>query len=139
MENTEQEKMPKVMIIDDDKFLLDMYAVKFKKSGVVVDACLTAEDALKKIRDGARLDVLLVDIVMPGMDGFRFINTLREENLVPSASVLILSNQGQAVDIEKAKSLNVDGYIIKATTIPSEVVEKTMAAFKEKTKNNREK
>ncbi len=59
---------------------------------------------------------------MPIMDGLEFLEKMRGENLAKDSVILILSNQGQSSDIDKAKKLGIDGYIVKATTIPSEVV-----------------
>jgi CheY-like chemotaxis protein len=77
---------------------------------------------LKMLRDGLDPDVLLLDVVMPGMDGIELLSIIRKENLAKNSVVIMLTNQGLADDISRAKKLNVDGYIIKATTIPSEVL-----------------
>jgi len=118
-------KQYKALIIDDDKFLLDMYAIKFGQSGFEVLACLGAEDALEKIRGGFLPDVILSDILMPSMDGFTFLERLRDERLAQGAKKIVLSNKGEKPDIDKAVSLGAHGYIIKANVLPSEVVEKT--------------
>ncbi len=115
-------KQYKVLLVDDDKFLLDLYAAKFSKNGYVVSTASEGEEALKKMRDGIEIDALLMDVVMPGLDGIEVLEMIRKENLIPDAVVIMLTNQGQPSDIERAKALNVSGYIIKATTIPSEVV-----------------
>ena len=60
---------------------------------------------------------------MPNMDGLEFIKRMKEEKLSPSSAIVVLTNQSQSAEIEKAKELGVDGYIVKASTIPSEVVE----------------
>lgn len=114
---------PKVLIVDDDKFLLNMYALKFDKKSFEVNLATLGEEAIKKIQGGYLPDIILLDIVMPGMDGFQFLDNLRNNNLAPKALIIMLTNQGQLADLEKAKSFGVNGYIIKATTIPSEVVE----------------
>ena len=67
-------------------------------------------------------DIILLDLVMPVMDGCELLQNIRKEKLVPNATVIILSNQNQASDIDRAKSLGVAGYIVKASSIPSEVV-----------------
>ena len=59
---------------------------------------------------------------MPGMDGFEILDTIKKNNIAPNSLIIMLTNQGQLADIEKAKSFGINGYIIKATTIPSEVV-----------------
>ena len=124
----------KILCIDDDRFLLDMYALKFTKAGYQVKTCDSTFTALKMIKDeGYTPDVITSDIVMPGMDGLSLVEALRKENLVPHAVIIMLTNQGSPDDIARAKKMNVDGYIVKATAIPSEVlaeVEKITAAKK---------
>ena len=112
----------KILFVDDDKFLLDMYALKFSKAGYEVKTADSTDGALKMLREGYAPDVMLCDIVMPGMDGLEFVSTVRSEKLAPSAVVIMLTNQGTSDDISRAKKLGVDGYIVKATTIPSEVL-----------------
>ncbi len=121
--------MPKVLIIDDDKFLLNMYSIKFTKNNFEVSAISSGEEALNKIKTGYEPDIILLDIVMPVMDGFEILAALRKDNLAPKATVIMLTNQGQLSDIEKAKSFGINGYIIKATTIPSEVVEEVTRIY----------
>jgi CheY-like chemotaxis protein len=117
-----ENKKPKVLIVDDDKFLLNMYSIKFSKNNFEVSSATTGEEALNKIKDGYSPDIILLDIVMPGMDGFEILDTLKKNSIAPNALIIMLTNQGQLADIEKAKSFGISGYIIKATTIPSEVV-----------------
>ncbi len=112
----------KILFIDDDKFLLDMYALKFTKAGYEVKTADSTDVALKLLREGYQPNVLLSDIVMPGMDGLELVSVIRKEKLAAEAVIIMLTNQGISDDIARAKSLNVDGYIVKATTIPSEVL-----------------
>lgn len=118
-----ENKKPKVLIVDDDKFLLNMYSIKFAKSNFEVNSAVSGDEALSKIKEGYTPDIILLDIVMPGMDGFQILDNLKKNNIAPNAMIIMLTNQGQLADIEKAKSFGINGYIIKATTIPSEVVE----------------
>ena len=113
-----------VLIVDDDKFLLDMYRKKFEHDGAVVDIAVGSEDTLVKLRGGAKPDILIIDIIMPGMDGLELLGAIRKEKLIPDSAVIVLTNENSREKIDKAKSLGVKGYIIKATNIPTEVVEK---------------
>ncbi len=128
MDNTE--KMKEVFIVDDDKFLLDMYTFKFKERGFEVVQAFGGADALKKLRGGVTPDVILLDIVMPVMDGFDLFKVIKSEKLAPEARVIILSNLGQPADIEKGRELGANGYVIKASSTPSEVVEKVMVVLR---------
>lgn len=120
------EKKYSVLLVDDDKFLLDMYRKKFDQSGLTVDVSVGSEDALTKLREGAKPDILVLDIIMPGIDGLELLALIRQEKLCPDAIVIMLTNESDREKIEKAKSLGIKGYIVKATSIPSEVVEEAI-------------
>src|ERR1700739_3603631 len=120
-ENTDKKKL-KIFVVDDDKFLLDMYALKFSKSGYDFEVADNGEDALKKFRSGYVPDVLLLDVIMPGLTGLETLETIRKENLIPDATIIMLTNQNMPEDIVRAKRSNIDGYIVKALAIPSEVL-----------------
>ena len=124
MENTQAGK--KIFIVDDDKFLLDMYTFKFKEKGFEVVQAFGSVDALDKLKGGIVPDAMLLDVVMPAMDGFELLALIRERGLATTAKVIILSNLGQPSDIEKGRSLGANGYVIKASATPSEVVEKVL-------------
>lgn len=126
MENKKQ----KVLIVDDDQFLVSMYASKFDKSGFEVSTTTKGEDALEKLRDGFDPDILILDVVMPSLDGLALLEKIRKEKFANNAVVIMLTNQGDKPDIDHAKKLGAHGYIVKATTIPSEVVDKVTDIYK---------
>ncbi len=133
MENTEDKK---ILIIDDDNFLLDMYAMKFKKEGFDVVAISDAEEALKQLKEqNIKPKIVLFDMIMPKMDGLTFLKALYENNMADSYVKIILSNQGQQTDVDAANKIGVDGYIVKALYTPSEVVKQVIEIFNKK-KNN---
>jgi two-component system, OmpR family, alkaline phosphatase synthesis response regulator PhoP len=117
-----------VFLVDDDRFLLDLYAVKFKNAGHEVTAFGGGEELLAALRkgDAHAPDAILLDLIMPGVGGFETLEAIRKENLAKGSKIIILSNQGQDSDIERAKKLSADGYIIKASAIPSEVYAETL-------------
>jgi two-component system, OmpR family, response regulator TctD len=118
----------KIFLVDDDRFLLDLYMVKFKNAGHEVTAFNSGQEFLSALRKegAADPDAILLDIIMPGLGGFEVLEALRKENLATKSKVIILSNQGLDADIEKAKQYKIDGYIIKASAIPSEVLAETL-------------
>jgi len=124
------DKKYKILIVDDDKFLLDMYATKFKTLGHEPLTAVGAEDALSKLRDGANPEILILDIIMPAMDGLELLETIRKEKLAETSVVVMLTNETDPAKIERAKSLGVAGYIVKATSIPSEVVDEVIKIVK---------
>ncbi len=119
-------KKYKVMIVDDDKFLLQMYSVKFTHCGHEVTSAQSGQEALDKLREGYSPDVMIMDLVMPGIDGLELLEAVHKDKLAPHAVYIMLTNQSAPTDIEKAKDIGIHGYIVKATTIPSEVVDEVV-------------
>lgn len=121
--NTQNGGKPlKVMIVDDDQFLLNMYSLKFKNDGFEVILETSAVNALQKLKDGYAPDIVLLDFIMPDMNGLDFLEHVRKANFIPQAKIIALTNQNQPDDVDRAKKLGVLKYIVKASTIPSEVV-----------------
>lgn len=125
-----EKKTYHILLVDDDRFLLDMYCLKFKQQGLSVDVAFGGEEALRKLREGQKPDVLVLDIVMPGIDGFGVLEAMKKERLGEGMVKIVLSNQGQEAEIERAKSYGVDGYIVKASAIPSEVLNQILDIIK---------
>lgn len=121
----------KILIVDDDKFLLDMYSMKFQESGFDVTASFGATEALEKMETGLHPDIILTDVLMPVMDGFEFLEALKKKHLASDACVVVLSNLGQKEDADRGLALGAKGYIVKATRTPSEVVEEVRKMTKE--------
>lgn len=130
---TKDEGMPQsILIVDDDKFLLDMYALKFREKDIDVHTATGSLDALNKINEGGVYDVILLDIVMPSMDGFELLAEIKSKGLAKGSTIIILSNLGQPTDIKKGTELGSDGYIVKANSTPSEVVQQVIKITSEK-------
>ncbi|HFC11144.1 MAG TPA: response regulator [Candidatus Kaiserbacteria bacterium] len=123
-----------IFLVDDDHFLLGMYVLKFQKAGHTVESFNSGKEIISALRKKPKVDAVLLDIVMPGMDGFQILEEIRKEKLAEGAKIIVLSNQGQDSDIERAQKFNVDGYIIKASAVPSEVLEKTINIIEQKQK-----
>ncbi len=112
----------KILLVDDDAFLRDMYATKFSASGYDIDSAETGDQAITKLEQDKSFDVVLLDMVMPGVTGPELITKIKETLPDRDIKCIVLSNQGQESDIEEAKSAGAIGYIIKAEAIPSDVV-----------------
>ncbi len=119
----------KILIIDDDKFLLSIYSMKFEKNGFEVKVASSGSEALTILHDGYKPNILLLDLIMPVMDGFSIYEAIKKENLAPGVVSIMLTNQGLSTDINRAKELGIQGYIIKATTIPAEVVQEVIEIY----------
>ncbi|MDO8552399.1 MAG: response regulator [bacterium] len=112
-----------ILLVDDDKFLVDMYCMKFAASGCNPHACLSVDDALQVLRDGFNPHAIIFDVVMPEHDGFYLLKTLGEENLGKGAVRIALTNESDDATKSKMIELGADRVIIKASMIPSEVVD----------------
>jgi len=113
-----------VLIVEDDPFLSDMYSVKF--SGMGYDAQIAQDGAqcLDILKEGLRPKVILMDIVMPKMDGITLLSTLKNDEQLKNIPVILLTNLGQESDIKRGMELGALDYLIKAHFTPSEVVAK---------------
>lgn len=117
----------KLLLADDDTFLLDMYSTKFTEAGHEVVATKSGEQALATLRQGGEYDGIIMDMVMPGITGLDLLKTIKEEKLGgKDCKCIVLSNQGEQSDISAAKDAGAAGYIVKAESIPSKVVEKVI-------------
>jgi len=124
----------KILIIDDDTFLLDMYALKFSQNGFEVHTASGGEQALEKLKAGLIPEIILTDIIMPGMDGFEMLKQINEKNLATTSVKVVLSNKGQQSDIEDGIKLGASGYIVKANSTLTEVITQVIKIFEEKNK-----
>lgn len=114
----------KLLLVDDDAFLRDMYATKFSEFKHTVDVAESPAQALLKLQQDPSFDVILLDMIMPGMSGVELMNTIIETFPTSKAKFIVLSNQGQSEDIDEAMKAGALGYIIKAESIPSDVVKR---------------
>ena len=119
----------KILVVDDDPFILDMYVLKFKDQGFQIDTATDGQAALEKIQT-EKFDIVLLDVIMPKMDGFDVIKKIKEYKTPQSFKILFLTNFGQKEDVEKGMELGADGYVIKAHFTPSEVVTKVKELLK---------
>jgi len=122
----------KILIVDDDGFLLDMYAFKFSQNNFEVHTAASGLEAIQKLKDGLKPDIILMDIIMPGMDGFEMLEKINTEKLSENSTKIILSNKGQQEDIDRGNSLGATGYIIKVNSTPVEVVDQVIKILLDK-------
>ena len=97
----------RVYLVDDDRFLLDLYAVKFRNAGHDVHIFNGGEELLMFLRKNGTVapDAILLDIIMPGMTGFETVEAVRKEKLAQGSKIIFLSNQGQDSDVEKSETV----------------------------------
>lgn len=112
-----------ILIVDDDTFFLDMYSMRFKTAGYEVATASNGKDALDKLQTIIP-DIILLDLTMPVMDGFETLKQIQKEDRLKKAKVIMLTNKGEPEDITLCDKYGAIGYIIKANSTPTEVVER---------------
>ena len=118
-----------ILIVEDDVFLSDMYQTKFVESGYDVKVAGDGQQGLTMLQDGLRPDMVLLDIVMPKMDGIEMLTAVKKEEKLKDIPVILLTNLGQESDITRGMELGALDYFVKAHFTPSEVVKKVEALF----------
>lgn len=118
--------MKKVLIIEDDDFLRSLAVTKLQKSGFAVTTAADGEAGLSLALTDTP-DLLLLDLMLPGMDGFAVLEKLRENPATKTLKVVIFSNLGDSEDIKRGQSLGVVDYLVKASFTLDELVEKITA------------
>ncbi len=130
------DKQYKILFIDDDQFILEMYSVKFAQTKHEVRFASSAEEAINILKDGFEPDAVVFDVIMPGTQGFDMVSQIKTENLAKEAVFIALTNQSEPEDYKRAEDLHIDEYIIKANHIPSEVVALIEAGIDKNKSNN---
>jgi|SRR6056297_221518 len=122
--------MPKkqILIIEDEEILLDVLDKKLTRANYEVLISRNGEEGLEILKE-EQPDLILLDILMPKMNGFEFLEKKNKIKKIKDIPVMIVSNSGQPVELSKAKKLGVDDWIIKVSFDPDEVLEKVKKIF----------
>ncbi len=115
----------KILVVEDEDVLANILASKLKSEGYDVMLAKDGEQGAEKIKIW-RPDLVLLDIVMPKLSGFGVLEEIRQDQAMAKIPIIIISNSGQAVDIERAKAMGVKDWLIKANFDPEEVVDKVI-------------
>ena len=119
------EEKKKILIIEDEEILLDVLQKKLIKEGYEVDIAKDGNEGIEKLKNN-QPDLVLLDIIMPKVDGYEVLEKIKDMGL-KDLPVIVVSNSGQPVEIEKAISLGASDYLIKAEFEPEEVINKVKA------------
>lgn len=115
--------MKKILIIEDDPFLSEMYLAKFTQADFQVEVAADGQEGFRKIKEN-KPDLILLDIVLPKADGFEILQKIKEDKTLKTIPVILLTNLGQKNEVEKGLKMGAKEYIIKAHFTPSAVVAK---------------
>lgn len=115
--------MKRILLIEDDPFLAEIYVTRFKSAGFDIEVARDSVLGVSKTKE-SKPDLILLDIVIPNMNGFEVLRLLKKDADVSDIPVVILSNLGEEENVKKGLSLGAVAYFIKAHYTPTEVVVK---------------
>lgn len=120
----------KILLVEDDKFLAELCMTKLEKEGFQVVLAVDGEEGLKKV-DTERPDLLLLDIMLPGIDGFEVLDRVRKHTDpdIAKTPIILLSNLGQDSSVERGLALGANDYLIKANFTTDEIVHKIVGVL----------
>jgi CheY-like chemotaxis protein len=115
----------KILLVEDEDIMVDLLQRKLKKEGYEVFVARDGEEGLKKMKEmEPKPDLILLDIVMPKMGGFEVMEEMAKDEKLKKIPVIVISNSGQPVELDKAKKLGAKDWLIKTEFDPKEVLEK---------------
>jgi len=120
--------MQKIFIVEDDKFLRELMSEELQREGFSVASAIDGEEGLEKIPQEIP-DLVLLDLILPGIDGFEVLKKIKENPAISKIPVIILSNLGQQDNLDKGMSLGAADYLIKAHYTPREIIAKIKKYF----------
>lgn len=130
-------KKKHIVLVEDEQTLANLIEIGLKKAGYSVQSASNGKKGLILI-EKSKPDLVLLDIMLPGLGGFDILEMLHRERVLPDLPVIIISNSGEPIEIERATKFGVRDYLIKVNFNPNEVIEKVNRLFEsEKEKRNR--
>jgi CheY-like chemotaxis protein len=115
----------KILLVEDEDIMIDLLQRKLKKEGYEVFVARDGEEGLKKMREmDPKPDLILLDIIMPKMGGFEVMEEMVKDESLKNIPVIVISNSGQPVELDRAKKLGAKDWLIKTEFDPKEVLEK---------------
>jgi len=121
----------KILIVEDDKFLRELISRKLVKEGYDIAEAVDGEEGVKKSEEFMP-DLILLDLILPGIDGFGMLEKIKDNSKTMNIPVVILSNLGQKDEVEKGLKLGAIDFLIKAHFTPEEIVEKIRLVLSKK-------
>ncbi len=115
--------MKNILFIEDDEFLRGLIGKKLASEGFNMISAIDGEEGIKKAKE-EKPDLILLDLILPNVDGFEVLARIKEDPAASSIPVIILSNLSQKNDIDKGMKLGAADYIIKSQFTPEEITEK---------------
>ncbi len=123
------ENKKKILIVEDDMFIRDIYQVKFDQEGFDVVTVENGLMALEKLKDFSP-DAILLDVMMPYMNGMEALRAIKAQEALKNIPIMMLTNISEKENIEEGQALGVNDYLIKSNFTPSEVVNRVKTLLK---------
>lgn len=120
-----------ILIVEDDDFLLGLEASKLKKHNYEVVTASNGTDAIKMIGGGTKIDLILLDLMLPDVDGFMVLEKIRDNKELLTIPVIVFSNLSEDKDINRVKKLGVSDFMIKSNFTLDELAEKVKSLIGE--------
>lgn len=118
-----------VLMIEDNKDIAIIYKGEFEFNKFDVTLAATGKDGMAKAQEN-KYDVILLDIMLPDMDGLDILERIRKEGVNKETVIFIISNVDVPIAIEKAYKLGIAGYLIKSQLLPPQIVQEVKNALK---------
>ena len=118
-----EHKQKTIAVIDDEEVMLNLLTEKLSRAGYAVK---TARDGIEgyTLITSEQPDLVLLDMTLPRMSGFTILENLNKEKILPDLPVVIISNSGQPIELERVVNLGVRDYVVKVNFHPDEIVKK---------------
>lgn len=122
---------PKILLIEDEDYIRDLYKRQLDQAGLVTDAFATGQEGLSAVAAN-HYDLILLDIMLPDTNGLQILKEVKQNPSTKATTVVLLTNLGQDVIIKEGFELGAEGYLIKASLTPNQVVQEVKNALAKK-------
>ena len=126
---SEEKKRVDIVLVEDDRFLHELLVDKLVREGFRVEAAYDGDSGLQLVK-AVKPRLVLLDILLPGIDGFEFLAIIKKDEEVKHIPIIVLSNLGQREEVDRALSLGAGDYLVKANFAPDEILKKIEEVLK---------
>ncbi len=126
--------MKKILIIEDDQSLYNVYSAELKLRGYEVSSCIDGDTAMDAIEENSP-DLILLDIILPGRNGLEILEEIKSRDEYEDIKIIMVTNYGNNENVRKALELGAEDYVLKYNIVPSELSKKVAAIFGEETES----
>ena len=130
----QDKKRPTILLVDEDRFLLGIYAGRLNSNSWDVSYAASAEEAINAL-SSQKFEVVVLDVMVGNLPGVEILKIFKDKKLGGVSATIILSNNDDDEDVERARRLGADGYIVKAHNTPAEVIEEIERIYKARLNN----